>query len=294
MTERSALRAKGSAWGVYMKAIASFSLLLLLSANLHAQERRHPVGSAITGSDATVLIDSFNLANPTASNFGPRHQSTTAQADNLIPVTQLRIPSKAVKEYQRAQKAFHDGDVQASADHLQNALRIYPDFLQAHISLGLRFIQLGDFQKALAEQETARALDPHNALARQNLAFSLLLLNRFQESEAEARQALDLDPELAPARYVLARAVIAQGHATPEALEMLRNTENTFPDASLVLAQIHFTFGRTDEVIEDLHHYLRAPIDPENKQKAECWAAQLSKQPTPAGCPAEVTRPSFR
>jgi tetratricopeptide (TPR) repeat protein len=278
-----------------MKAIAGFFLLLLLSANLHAQGRR-PVGSTILNSNATTLFDSFNFGNfdPTRSSFGPHSAAAAPHADNLIPVTQLRIPPKAVKEYERAEKAFHSGDVQASADHLQKAVRIYPDFLQAHISLGLRFIQLGDYQKALAEQEAARALDPRNAQARQNLSFSLLLLNRFQESEAEARQSLDLDPELVAARYVLARAVIAQGHATPEAMEMLRKSEATFPDASLVLAQIHFAFGRTDDVIEDLHHYLRAPIDPENKQKAECWAAQLSKQPAPAGCPAQVTRPSFR
>jgi hypothetical protein len=39
---------------------------------------------------------------------------------------------------------------------------------------------------------------------------------------------------------------------------------------------------------------LRAPVDPDNKQKAECWVAQLSQQPSPTGCPAESTRPVFR
>jgi tetratricopeptide (TPR) repeat protein len=277
-----------------MKLLTSVALLLLLSSNLLAQARRHPVGSSILNSDATTLVDSFNLANPARSNFGSRPQGAAPQGHNLVPVSQLRIPSKAVKEYERAQKALHVGDIQASAEHLQKALHIYPDFIQAHIALGLRFIQLGEYEKALAEQEIARSLDPHSAQTHESVSFSLLLLNRNQEAEAEARESLDMDPELVASRYVLARAVIAQGRATPEAIEMLRKSEATFPDASLVLAQIHFAFGRTDDVIEDLRHYLRTPLDAENKQKAECWAAQLSKQPAPAGCPAQVTRPSFR
>ena len=279
--------------GVYMKSITTVALLLLFGSDLHAQARRHPVGSSILNNEGTTLFDSFSLANPMRSSFGPQPPAPAPQHDNLVPVSQLRIPSKAAKEFERAEKALQGGDVHASADHLQKALRIYPDFMQAHIALGLRFIQLGDYQKALTEHQAALSLDPHSALTHENLSFSLLLLNRFHDSEAEARQSLDLDPQLVAARYVLGRAIIGQGHATPEAIELLRNTENAFPDASLVLAQIHFSSGRTDETIVDLRHYLRTPIDPENKQKAECWVAQLSKEPTPAGCPAEVTRPSF-
>src|SRR4029077_20169230 len=182
----------------------------------------------------------------------------------------------------------------ASAEHLQKALQIYPDFIQAHNSLGVRFVQLHEYQKALIEHQTALSLDPHSALTHQDLSFTLLLLNRNQEAEAEARQSLDLDSQLVVSHYMLGRALIAQGHATPEAIEMLRQSENVFPNASLVLAQIHFAAGQTDQVIAELRHYLRAPTDRENKQKAECWVAQLSQQPSPSGCPTEATRPSFR
>jgi tetratricopeptide (TPR) repeat protein len=235
-----------------------------------------------------VFLDS------TPSNLESHRALAAPRGGNLVSVNQLRIPAKAIKEYERAQKAFQQSDVRASADHLQKALHIYPDFVQAHSALGVRFLQLGDFQKALAECEIARSLDPDNALTHQNLSFTLLLLNRNQEAEAEARQSLDLDSQLVTSRYVLGRAVIAQARATPEAIEMLRSSESAFPDASLVLAQIHFTMGQTDEVIADLRHYLRSPSDADNKQKAECWVAQLSREPTPAGCPAVATRPSFR
>ena len=276
-----------------MKSAVSIALLLLLSSTLDAQPRRVPAPvpsapSQLSPFDFPVFLDS------TPSNVESRRVPAGQPRGDLVSVSRLRIPAKAIREYERAQKALQQNDVQASADHLQKALHIYPDFIQAHNALGVRFIQLGDFQRALAEYELAESLDPSNALTHQNLSFALLLLNRNQEAEAEARQSLDLDSQLVTSRYVLGRAVIAQAHATPEAIEMLRSSESAFPDASLVLAQIHFAMGQTDETIVDLRHYLRAPLNADNKQKAECWVAQLSREATPAGCPAVATRPSFR
>jgi protein O-GlcNAc transferase len=276
-----------------MKSIVSIAVLLLVSPTLHAQPRRVPAPVPSAPSQASPF-DSPVFLDSTPSNVESRRVPAAQPRGDLVSVSRLRIPAKAIKEYERAQKAFQQNDVQASAGHLQKALHIYPDFVQAHNALGVRFIQLGDFQRALAEYELAESLDPGNAQTHQNLSFALLLLNRNQEAEAEARQSLDLDSQLVTSRYVLGRAVIAQAHATPEAIEMLRSSESAFPDASLVLAQIHFAMGQTDETIVDLRHYLRAPLNADNKQKAECWVAQLSREATPAGCPAVATRPSFR
>ena len=217
-----------------------------------------------------------------------------AHAVNPVPVSQLRIPSKALKEFERYQKAFHSGDRSASFEHLQKALQIFPDFIQAHLALGLRFIELGEYEKALTEHEAALSLDPRSAQTHQDLSLTLLLLNRYQEAEAEARRSLDLDSQGVAAHYVLGRALVGQDRITPEAMEMLRQSENVFPNASLVLALIHFRAGQTDQTIADLRNYLRAPADPDNKQKAECWVAQLTEQPLLAGCPAGVAPPSFR
>jgi len=278
--------------GVYMKSITSVAFLLCLSSVLGAQEKRHPVNTSSTS--ANTPFGSVDLMSPIRSDLQPRAAAGDTHGDNLVPVSQLRIPAKAIKEYERARKALHHGDLVESADHLQRALHIYPDFIQAHNALGLRFIQLGDYQKALAEHETALALDAHRVETHQDLSLALLLLNRFQEAESEAREALEFDTNSVATRYTLARALIGQGHATPEAIDMLRKSENAFPNASLVLAQIDFAAGQTDQVVAELRHYLQSPSDPDNKHKAECWVAQLSQQPAPAGCPADVTRPSFR
>jgi len=282
--------------GSYMKRmIVSSFIVLLFASHLAAQRnlRRVPAGTSSTSAFGTSYLDSTDPL----SLFYTRPEANripTPPSANPVPVTQLRIPSKALKEFERARKAFQSGEIRISAEHLQKAVQIYPDFIEAHNALGLRFVQIGEYQKAVTEHKIALSLDPRNAQTHQDLSLALLLLNRNQEAEAEARQALDLDPQPPASRYFLARALLAQGHLTPEAIELLHQSEHAFPNANLVLAQIHFTAGRTEQVIAALHRYLQAPPDPDNKQKAECWVAQLSQQPNPTGCPAESTRPSFR
>ena len=276
--------------------IASFAFLLF-AASMSAQGAMHrPLPRTAIAGDFGFLDSSDPFlaipSRPAATNES--NAAPGARSASRVPVTQLRIPFKASKEFERARKAFRSGELRSSAEHLQKAVQIYPDFLDAHNALGLRFIQIGEYQKALAEHEIALSLDPGSAPSHQNVALALLLLNRYHEAEVEARQALELDSQAPASHYFLARALIGQNYITPEALQMLHQSEDAFPNASLVLAQIHFTQGHTEQVIADLRHYLQSPPDQENKQKAQCWAAQLSHQSMPSGCPQEITRPSFR
>jgi tetratricopeptide (TPR) repeat protein len=276
-----------------MKMISAV-VLFFVAGSLSAQGH-HRAGSG-PGTIETTLETGDPLSTAIARarlGLDPEPALPSPPPGNPIPVSQLRIPSKAMKEFERSQKAFQSGDIPTSAEHLQKALQVYPDFLQAHNALGLRYVQLGEFQKALTEHQLALSLDPRNSQTHEDLALVLVSLNRGPEAETEARQALELNPQSVCARYVLGRALIAQRRATSEAIEMLRQSENVFPNASLVLAQIHFSAGRTEQTIADLRQYLRAPEDKDNKQKAECWVAQLSQQSLPAGCPDGVTRPAF-
>jgi tetratricopeptide (TPR) repeat protein len=278
-----------------MKTMVVIFLLFFSAANVEAQGRHRSVPSPNLVSDG-INGDLFS-APPTHlldSEAVPTPAPAAGHGANPVPVSQLRIPAKAVKEFERAQKAFQSGDIPTSEEHLQKAVQIYPDFIEAHNALGLRLIQTGEFQKALAEHEIALSLNPRNAQTHADLSLALLSLNRFQEAEREARRALELDSEPVAPRYFLARALIGQSHITPEVMQMLRESEGVFANASLVLAQIHFAAGQTDQVIAHLQRYLQKPEDPDNRQKAVCWVAQLSQQPIPAGCPAGVTRPSFR
>lgn len=277
--------------GTYMK---SARLLVLLASvffvsSLHAQVSRRQTWQQPTDKAVFDRVDPFATIHAAAAvNPNP------APSGGIIPASQLLIPGKALKEYDHSLKAYKSGDLLSSTAHLQKALEIYPQFLRARNALGLRYMQMREYEKALAEHQFAIALSPTDSDAHANLSLDLLLLNRNSEAEREARQSLNLAPQATGPRYVLGRALIAQHQFTPEALRMLKESESAFPNASLVLAQIRFTLGNADETIHELRQYLRAPTDRENRHKAECWLARLTGQPEDAGCSDVPGRPSFK
>ena len=273
-----------------MRIAALFGVAFLFAASLHAQARRRPTLTQNQNNDRAI-----DLSDPLI--FPRAHSDANAITPVLgrsVPVSQLRIPSKAVKEVERSQKAFEAGDIRASADHLEKAVQIYPDFLQARNILGTRYVRLGEYDKALAEYQAALAIDPHAAQTYHNLCVALFFLRSYSEAELAARHSLEFVPQHVASRYMLGRALIAQGHATPEAIEMLRQSEDKFPNASLILATVFSNQGHVDEAVTELRQYLKASPDPDNKQKAQCWLQQLSHEPLVASCTGAAAPPSFQ
>ncbi len=155
------------------------------------------------------------------------------------------VPSQAAKEFARAQKALSAGDTNGSIEHLQKALARYPDYLEAHNNLGVRYMALQEFELAQAEFQKAVALDPDSAKAQLNLSLALSTLRRPEEAEEAARRAVRLEPESLAAHYSLGQILAVQGKDAPEALAHLRNAAEAFPRARLVIARVLTQQGLT-------------------------------------------------
>jgi tetratricopeptide (TPR) repeat protein len=270
------------------KGIVAGWLLFAIAPALLAQSR----SMRAVNSPEPPAIPTWDFPDPFHFPPQPLLIARLPQPTRPVSVNELLVPPKAVKEMERSQKAFEAGDVRTSAQHLEKAVRIYPNFVLTHNLLGARYIGLGEYEKALSEYRKAAQIDSNVAQTHQNLSFALLFLKRNAEAEAAARLALQLDPDLVSARYSLARALLGQGQITPEGIALLRQSEDKFPNASLILAQIRFQQNDTAGVIAELRHYLQAPPDADNKQKAECWLAQLTHAPRDVSCPVTST-PNF-
>ena len=271
--------------GAFMKWTATALFFVLVPA-LHAQRinpNSYPAGTPASNSSAP-WIDAV----PT------QPAAAVHSTDSLKPVSvqQLRIPEKALKEIQRSQKAFEAGDLRASNDHLKKALRIYPDLTQAHFDLGGNYLRLHEYEQALPEFQQFVETYPDSAQGYYGLSVALFLMRRYSEAEASARRALELDPDALDYRYMVGNSMIGQGHITPEAKELLHQSESKYPNASLVLAQVLLHEGKIDDVVAELQAYLRSP-DPVNKANAECWLALLNGTAT-GSCAAQKTFPDFR
>jgi tetratricopeptide (TPR) repeat protein len=211
----------------------------------------------------------------TPSSLLPNDTSRLPQIGETISLRDLRIPPKAVKELQRSQDALKSGDVSSSASHLEKALQIYPDCLEAHNNLGARYIELQEYEKAAAEFQKAIAIDPRVPQPWNNLSVAFFLQQRYRDAEAAARRALNVAPQHPMARYMLGAILATERRNPEEAMQLLRQTKPEFPDALLLLAQILLRRGAVGEAEEELRGYL-ALTDAPKRQNVERWLARLT------------------
>ena len=184
------------------------------------------------------------------------------------------IRPKAYKEFWRSQKAFRAGDIQSSVQHLEKAIEIDPDYMEAHNNLGVRYLSLDQFDKALTEFQRTVNLDPTSAKGHLNLSSALSILRRYPEAESAARRAVQLDPSSIQASYLLGQILAAEGRDSDETIARLEGAVDRYPKARVVLARIMVRQGRIDEAVEQLRAYLKSG-NPEKRQEVESWIARL-------------------
>src|SRR5207248_4645586 len=124
------------------------ALIFFLAANVYAQkgdlaERRvNPYPQAVPVSDWPTEIPVISWTAARAARV------RKSEAVKPVSVGELLVPAKAAKEVQRSEKAFQSGNVRESAQHLEKAVEIYPDYVYAHNLLGTRYMSLGDYKHA--------------------------------------------------------------------------------------------------------------------------------------------------
>ena len=212
----------------------------------------------------------------TPNSLAPNDLSRLPMVSQTVSMRDLLIPPKAVKELRRSQNALRSGDTRSSARHLERALRIYPNYLEGHNSLGARYLELHEYEKAAAEFQKAIDIDPRVRQPVNNLSVALFLEQRYVDAEAAARRARDLDPQDATPRYMLGAILATENRNPVEAIEMLRQTKNEFPDARLLLAKVLERRGDVKGAEAELRDYLALP-DAEKRQNVERWLLRLSQ-----------------
>jgi len=258
------------------KKPALWGLLLFSASSLHAQgmASRIPTGTSRYASrpSDTDLTDPFS-----AIQVQPAMPARTAPPAEMVSVRELAIPPKAVQEFQHSMKAFQSRDFHSAAGHLEKALQIAPDFVQARNNLGAAYINLREYESAVAQLQKAIELAPNLKQPYVNLGTALIFLGRLPEAETAARRGLDLAPQSSSARYNLGRVLAVAGSDTPEAVEMLSLATADIQEARLPLAQVLLRRGSVDQAIAQLQAYLKHP-DPEKKEKVEAWLAELTRE----------------
>jgi len=83
----------------------------------------------------------------------------------------------------------------AAIDHLQEAVRLRPDYADAYFNLGSVLFQQGKIDQAIAQWQKTLAINPRDSEAHRNVANALRKQGKVKEAMAEYEQALNIAPE---------------------------------------------------------------------------------------------------
>ena len=149
-----------------------------------------------------------------------------------VTAASLRVPKKALDQWQ---KAFDSKDnLEKAKAHLEKAIEIAPDFLEALNDLGTIYYRRKQFAEAAALFERALTVDPDFVTARVNLGGALLSLQQFARALDENIRVLAVRPHdpLAHAQTALCLLYLDR---LEEALQHLQQAKQSDPGSTLVI-----------------------------------------------------------
>ncbi len=159
--------------------------------------------------------------------------------------------------------ALQNGGVQEAIRLYGRALRLNPDYAEAHYNLGNALAQAGRVPEAIAHYEQALRTNPDYVEAHVNLGNALLRVGNVQEAVGQYEQALRVNPDYAEAHSNLG-AIYQRMGKLPEAVAQYEQALRSKPDyveAHLNLGLALEKLGRTPEAIEHYQQALKLRAD---------------------------------
>lgn len=203
----------------------------------------------------------------------------TQQSSNVVSLRGLSIPPKALRAFEQGTEQLAKKDPAASLPHFQRAISEYPGYFEAYDRMGAADLKL--WRVPEAEQAFRKAIElSAGQYAHPLLALGAILDERedFAEAESVTRKGLDLNPDSWTGRYYLGLALFGLNRfadAENSLREALRR-KTDFPQAHLLLAEIHSREQDYRSLVSDVDEYLK--LAPDGPASARVKALRDSAQ----------------
>jgi tetratricopeptide (TPR) repeat protein len=103
------------------------------------------------------------------------------------------------------------GKIAEGLEQCEQAVRIKPDYAEAHCNLGNGLMRLGKMPEAIEQLEQALRINPNLAEAHNNLGYVLMETGKIAEGIEQCEQALHIKPDMADAHNNLGNALMGSG-----------------------------------------------------------------------------------
>ncbi len=178
---------------------------------------------------------------------------------------------------------YIQGDFKESFDHLRQAIRINPEFVEGRLNLGKFLLQQGHSDEALPELQQLVQLKPRYAPGQEALAAAYQSLGNSSEALDHWRKALALEPKsidaLSGAAWVLATAPDASTRNGAEAVTLAESANEiasgSNPDVLDTLAAAYAESGDFVKARETANRALDLALAQKDKDLATAIRARI-------------------
>jgi tetratricopeptide (TPR) repeat protein len=219
-------------------------------------------GDGVTFETTTIYAD--------VSAFGSSSQSFTqdiqlrpikpkpTQQPGVINAFTQNVPEPARQAFLQGVKLSEEGKTDAAIENMRNAIKIFPEYFEAHLQLGNTFLKLEQFNNAIAELDLARQINPSDERAYQSFGLVAIFAeaarlnpanptNAVMRATALIHQAAGSSDDRA---FLLSRAEMAMVQAA-------NLSENRLKPDSMTLALFHELKGEPDRAAAELETYVQ-------------------------------------
>ena len=183
----------------------------------------------------------------------------------------LNLNLGSVGHMRRAETLEQAGRFAEAVAEQNEALRVDPSAVQAHIKLIALYGRLGQYDQAAEHYRAALDLDPNQADAHYNYGVLLVTQNKLQDAERAFQQALRINPYYAEAHNNLGSVYEQQGRLD-EALQQFAEAIQNQPNYHLA----HFHIGRIlanqGKYDEAIHHLLKTLLPEDDNTPVYLYA----------------------
>jgi tetratricopeptide (TPR) repeat protein len=153
-----------------------------------------------------------------------KNDPTGNRAGKVVSAAELRqaVPAAAKKQYELGLKFVNKGDFQQAANHFQEALSIYPDYLAARNDLGAQYLKLKRIDEAEQHFEIVLSNDPWNFNAKFNMGLVQVERRNYTEALSLLNQAVAIDSTRPVARLWIGVAKLELGDIESAEAELTR------------------------------------------------------------------------
>lgn len=189
-----------------------------------------------------------------------------APGSGMVDTRTFQVPAKAKKELDKGMDAFRQGDFKGALSHLDRAIALYPDYVEAYNDLGVVRINQDDTAGAKQAFEKAVQMNDHFAPAYANLARMALERRDLPGASAMVDRAASSDPMFVDGlalqarvrylegRYDAALALVGRVHGQPH---------DRFAEVHLIAAEIYGMAHQNKDAIAECETYLKE--DPQSR-----------------------------